>query len=98
MHRFGWHVGQAVSLRSQVYLINLTFHIAGTYDQGPDLTAFMFHRSYLEEALRNPGRTDLLWVRCDSYGSTSRVAAAIDEMFRHSDADTESRTDKACPV
>src|SRR5207244_2820041 len=78
-----------------IYPTNLTFQIAGTYDTGPDLTAFMFHRAYLEEVLHNPGRTDLLWVRCDSYGSTSRVAAAIDEMFRNSEAETETRTEKA---
>jgi putative ABC transport system permease protein len=95
MHRFGWRVGQQIALRSQVYPLTLTFTIAGAFDQGPDLTPFMFHRDYLEEALHTPGKVDLLWVRCASTEATSRVAAAIDEMFRNSGAETQSSTEKA---
>ena len=95
MHRFGWQVGQRVSLRSQVYPLTLSFIITGTYDKGPDLSGFMFHRSYLEEAMHSPGRADLMWVRCTDYGSTNRVAAAIDETFRNSPAETETSTEKA---
>jgi putative ABC transport system permease protein len=94
MHRFRWHIGQTIALRSQVYPLQLTFKIAATYDEGPDLTAFMFHRKYLEEALGNPGRTDILWVKCENYAATSRVAAAIDEMFHNSMAETQTRTEK----
>ncbi len=95
MHRFGWRVGQTVALRSQIYPITLTFRICGVYRQGPDLTCFMLRRDYMEEALHNPGRVDLLWVRCSSSEATSRVAAAIDETFRNSAAETETGTEKA---
>lgn len=53
------------------------------------------HRRSLDEALRNPGRVDFFWVRCARVDATGRVAAAIDEMFRNSRAETESRTEKA---
>jgi putative ABC transport system permease protein len=95
MERFGWRVGQNVALRSEIYPVTLTFRIAGVYDKGPDLRAFMFHREYLDEALHNSGRVDFFWVRCSGMDTTGRVAAAIDEMFRNSGAETESRTEKA---
>jgi putative ABC transport system permease protein len=95
MHRFGWHVGQLVALKSQVYPLTLTFRIAGVYSRGPDLSVFMFRRDYLDEALHNPGRVDLMFVRCASVAATSRVSAMIDEMFRNSDAETRTATEKA---
>lgn len=95
MQRFGWHIGQLVELRSQVYPVTLTFRLIGTINQGPDLTIFMFHRDYLEEALNRPGQVSMFWVRCASIGDTSRVAAAIDEMFQNSAAETRTETEKA---
>ncbi|MFI5352119.1 MAG: ABC transporter permease [Candidatus Binatales bacterium] len=95
MNHYGWRVGQNVALRSQVYQLTLTFRIAGVFDQGPDLTPMMLRRDYLEEALHNTGRVDIMWVRCSSPETTTRVAAAIDEMFRNSGAETRSDTEKA---
>ncbi len=95
MKHFGWRIGQNVALRSQVYPLTLTFKIAGIFDQGPDLTPFMLRRDYLEDALHNSGRVDMMWVRCSSPETTSRIAATIDEMFRNSGAETSTSTEKA---
>jgi putative ABC transport system permease protein len=95
MHRFGWHLGQLVALRSQIFPVTLTFRLIGTISKGPDLTVFMFHRDYLEEAIHNPGRVSMLWARCANVTDTSRVAAAIDEMFQNSADETRSETEKA---
>ncbi len=95
MNHFGWHIGQNVALRSQVYPLTLTFKIMGVFYQGPDLTPMMLRRDYLEEALHNTGRVDIMWVRCSSPEATNRVAAAIDEMFRNSGAETRTSTEKA---
>jgi putative ABC transport system permease protein len=94
MHRFGWKLGQNVSLRSLRFPIALTFTIVGTYDGGPDPTVFMFRRDYLEEALHS-GRVEFIWVRCTSPKVVNRVAAEIDAAFRNSGAETETSTEKA---
>ncbi|HYB90369.1 MAG TPA: FtsX-like permease family protein [Candidatus Binataceae bacterium] len=94
MQRFNWHVGQLVQLRSQVYPVTLTFHIVGSFDTGPDLTAFMLRRDYLEEALHNPGRSDMLWIRVSDSAEQPRLAATIDAMFHNSSAETETDTEK----
>ncbi len=94
MSRFRWKVGKMVSLYNPAIPLTLTFRIIGTINQGPDLTVFLFHRDYLEEALHNPGWTSMLWVRAASVDAEPRIAAAIDEMFRNSSAETRTETEK----
>jgi putative ABC transport system permease protein len=95
MNRFRWHVGQLVALHQVSIPLTLTFRIIGTINRGPDLTVFLFHRDYLEEALHHPGWVSMLWVRCASMEDAPRIAAAIDEMFRNSSAETRTETEKA---
>jgi len=95
MHRFGWHLGQHVTLRSQLYPVTLTFTIVGTYDHGPDLSVFMMRRDYLEEALHNDAHVDMMWVRCSTTSATGTVASEIDGMFHNSAAETRTDSEKA---
>jgi putative ABC transport system permease protein len=95
MQRFRWRIGDMVSLHQPSLHLTLTFRILGTINQGPDLTVFLFHRDYLEEAMHSPGYTSMLWVRCAEASQMSRIAAAIDEMFRNSSAETRTETEKA---
>jgi putative ABC transport system permease protein len=95
MQRFRWHIGDMVSLQQPVTRLTLTFRIVGTINQGPDLTVFLFHRDYLEEAMHNPGNTSMLWVRAVDANQMTRIAATIDEMFRNSSAETRTETEKA---
>ena len=74
MQRFGWKIGQQVALRSQLYPVELSFIIVGTYGGGPDPTVFMFRRDYLEEALHNRGRVDMIWA------SVERIITKLDKM------------------
>jgi putative ABC transport system permease protein len=95
MHRFGWRVGQNVILRSQIYPVKLPFIIVGTYTGGSNPAVFMFRRDYLDEALHDTTRVDMLWVRCANTSVTSRIAGEIDTTFRNSGAETETDTEKA---
>jgi putative ABC transport system permease protein len=95
MQRFGWKIGQQVALRSQLYPVELNFIIVGSYGGGPDPTVFMFRRDYLEEALHNPGRVDMIWVRCSSLAVADRIASKIDSTFHNSGTETETETEKA---
>jgi putative ABC transport system permease protein len=94
MHRFGWKVGQNVILRSQIYPVTLPFTIVGSYDGGSDPSVFMFRRDYLEDALHDPTRVDMMWVRCANSRIASRLAGEIDSTFRNSGAETETDTEK----
>jgi putative ABC transport system permease protein len=94
MQRFRWHVGDQVALHQPQIPLTLSFKILGTINRGPDLTIFLFRRDYLEDATHNPGITSMLWVRTASMGDASRLAAAIDEMFHNSSAETRTETEK----
>lgn len=95
MARFGWHLGDLVSLRQPAIPLTLTFRINGVITEGPDLTLFLFHRDYLEDALGGPKTTSMLWVRCASMGDVSRVAGEIEEMFANSSNEVRAETEKA---
>jgi putative ABC transport system permease protein len=95
MHRFGWHVGQNVELRSQIYPVVLSFKIVGSYDHGPDPAVFMFRRDYLQEALHGSGKVDMMWVRCSTSAAAVRIAPEIDSLFHNSSFETETETEKA---
>ncbi len=95
MHRFGWKVGQNVILRSQIYPVTLPFTVVGSYRGGTDPSVFMFRRDYLEEALHDSMRVDMMWVRCADSRVASRIAGQIDSTFRNSPAETETDTEKA---
>jgi putative ABC transport system permease protein len=94
MHRFGWKAGQNVILKSQIYPVTLSFRIVGSYSGGSSPNVFMFRRDYLEEALHDRTRVDMMWVRCANTGVVSRIAGEIDSTFRNSSAETETDTEK----
>jgi putative ABC transport system permease protein len=94
MRRFGWHVGQLVQLRSQLYPVTLTFQIVASFDKGPDLSLFIGRLDYLEDAIGHPVDVHLIWVRCVAMEAVSSVRAAIDEMFHNAESETETVAEK----
>lgn len=103
----GWKVGDLVTLSSTIYPLELEFRIAGTIpgasaeasSESTNLPIFWFHREYLVEALREQGIPfDVLgniWARVDDPAKVPAVMAQIDEMFRNSEAETVSETEKS---
>ena len=71
MKKFGWRVGQNVTLRGSVFPVDLTFEIVGvipTRLQTGGNTIFWFNRKYLEEAMESQGGlkyVGMIWVRAD---------------------------------
>ena len=99
MERFGWKVGDRITILGTFFPFNLELVIWGTYT-GPDETAVWFHYDYFNELLRQhfPRRADQVgtfWIKVRSAEDVPRVAAAIDEMFRNSEAPTKTETEKA---
>ena len=95
----GWKIGDAVTLRGTVYPVELRFRIVGEIanDRAPH---FWFQREYLDQALRatDSGGLDVLgtvWLRVDDPARVGPLMREIDEMFRNSDAQTASETEKS---
>jgi len=97
MAKFGWKIGDEITLRGTIFPVNLTLKIVGRIPERLS-TSLWFPRQYFEEAVR-PGSTfdyvGMLWVRVDQPEHINTVMAAIDDLFRNSEAETASETERA---
>ena len=101
--RFGWNIGDTITLRGTIFPGNWDFVLRGIY-QGKDKTIdenqFFFHWEYLNETLRKtiPRRADQVGFymiglkRPDLAAATSE---AVDGLFKNSYAETLTETEKA---
>jgi putative ABC transport system permease protein len=92
--RFKWRLGDRVTLQGTIYPVDLEFVLRGIYT-GTDETTFFFHRTYLEEALGRPGKVGTFWLKAASAGDIPRIIEAVDTMFKNSDAETKTETERA---
>ena len=101
MERFGWQVGQTVTLRGTIYPGDHKFNIRGTYSAGKkgfDQTSLVFHHRYLEEIARSQGRpasTGWYILGVSDPQRAPEIAKAIDAGYENSSAPTRSQTEKA---
>ena len=98
MKKYGWKPGDQVTLASNVWPLELSFTISGEIpaDQDPRL---WFHREYFVEALRGAGiemdQAGMIWARVDDAERVPGVMREIDAMFRNSEAETATETEKS---
>ncbi|MBI3086303.1 MAG: FtsX-like permease family protein [candidate division NC10 bacterium] len=94
VERFKWRLGDRITLQGTIYPVDLEFVLRGIYT-GTDETAFFFHRDYLEEALGRPGKVGTFWLKAASAGDIPRIMDAVDTLFKNSDAETKTETERA---
>src|SRR5262245_22180680 len=98
LKKYGWKVGDTVTLKGTVYPVDLSFKIVGTIpnERAPH---FWFQREYLEQAVEAAGgKFDILgtiWVRVDDPSRLDPLARQLDETFRNSEAQTSSENEKS---
>jgi len=101
--RFGWKVGDTISLRGTIYPGNWAFTIRAVYtgrDENVDERVFFFHWDYLNEAMKQTtkGRADQVGayiIGIDRGDDAADIASAVDATFRNSMAETLTETEKA---
>ncbi len=101
--RFGWKVGDSVTLRGSIFPGNWDFTMRGIYrgrDKGTDETQFFFHWDYLNETLRktNPRRGDQIGffvVGIENPDDAATVSSRIDSSFKNSITETLTETERA---
>ncbi len=99
MRKYGWKIGQRVTLRSTVWPVDLDFRIVGEVanERAP---FFWFNWQYLDQALQAQGRPGLgivgmIWVRAADAQQVNAIMREVDEMSRNSEAETASETEKS---
>jgi len=99
MRKFGWRIGQEVTLRGTLYPVDLTFRILGTIPAASgNPLVFWFNRKYLEEAMEPRGglkMENMIWIRAERPEQVEGIMRAVDTLFRNSEAETTAETEKS---
>ncbi|MEW5801963.1 MAG: FtsX-like permease family protein [bacterium] len=101
--RFGWKVGDSITLKGTIFPGTWEFMLAGFYQAGVndiDETQFFFHWDYLNETIREtmPHRADQVdfyLIGVKSPDLATKVSLAVDKTFKNSLAETLTETEKS---
>jgi len=98
---FGWKVGDAVTLRSQILKTDgsaeWVFYIVGTPEaiSDPSATLGIVNYAYLDESrVRDRGTAEMFYERIADPTKAVATAAAIDRIFANSSHETRTRSDQ----
>jgi putative ABC transport system permease protein len=95
--RFGWKLGDRITLMGAMWPCNPELTIRGVYS-GFDETNLYFHHEYFDELLGDRGFTGLFWVRAASPAAAHELIERIDAEFQNSDAETKTETEQAFKI
>ncbi|NVN89456.1 MAG: FtsX-like permease family protein [Desulfuromonadales bacterium] len=101
--RFGWKIGDNLTLKGTIYPGSWEFVVSGIYrgvDKTTDENQFFFHWDYLNETVKKsvPRRADQTGVYVIALKNPQRAAEisrAVDALFSNSLAETLTETEKA---
>jgi putative ABC transport system permease protein len=101
--RFGWKLGDRITLIGTVYSGNWDFDIVSIYtgkDQTTDESSFFMRWDYLDEWVKKnwPGYgSEIGWfgLRLSDPDRASEISSAVDARFKNSSAETLTETEKA---
>jgi len=88
VQRFGWKIGDKITLQGAMWPCDLELTLRGVYSGSLDDANLFFHHVYLDELLGDKGFTGLFWIRATDPQAASRLLEQIDPIFANSDAET----------
>lgn len=94
--KYGWKLGDRIVLQGTIYPVNLELNIKGIFHSNPDNKSVYFNTKYVEEAVSFfKGQAGTFSVLAATPGDVSKIASAIDDMFRNSPQPTKAESEKA---
>jgi putative ABC transport system permease protein len=96
--RYGWKLGQNVTLQGTIFPGDWTFTIRGIYtptDPAIGDDVLLFHHEYFDERLGHAGIAGWFIVEIQDPAAAATIAKAIDDQFRNSSGATKTGTEKA---
>jgi putative ABC transport system permease protein len=94
--KYGWKLGDRIVLQGTIYPVNLELIVRGVFHSNPDNKSVYFNAKYVEEAVDFfKGRAGTFTVLAATPADVSRVASAVDDMFRNSPQPTKAESEKA---
>ena len=96
MQRFGWKIGDRITLLGAMWPCDLELVVRAVYrGNGIDETMVMFHHDYFDEQLGKLGLVGTYWLRADNAEVIPQVMEGIDRAFANTDAETKTETERA---
>ncbi len=99
MHKYGWKIGERITLRSTVWPVNLDLRIVGEIpnERSP---IFWINWTYLDESLKARGYhglgiANVIWVHARDPNRVNEIMRTIDDLSRNSEAETACETEKS---
>ena len=92
----GWKIGDRISLEGTIYPVTLELTIRGIFTAPQATDSIYYNQKYVEEAVSFAnGHAGTFAILADSPEDVSRVATAVDDMFRNSPEPTKTESEKA---
>lgn len=98
MERFGWRLGQTITLKGTIFPGNWDFVIRGVYvptDPSYGDQSLYFHYKYLYEMSNHQISPGWYMLQLTDPSRAPEVSKAIDAMFKNSSAPTKTETERA---
>lgn len=94
--KYGWKLGDRIVLKGTIYPVDLELTIRGIYTGPRPTSSVYFNQKYVEEAVPGAkGKAGTFSILADSPDDVSKVASAIDDIFRNSPEPTKTESEKA---
>jgi putative ABC transport system permease protein len=94
--KHGWKLGDRIVLKGTIYPVDLELYIRGIFHSQPDDQSVYFNAKYVEEAVPFfKGKAGTFGILADSPDDVSKVAAAVDDLFRNAPEPTKTESEKA---
>ncbi len=96
MQRFGWKIGDRITLMGTNYPVDLELMIVGSFTSinPPDETGLMIRWDYLDELAGRTGQAGWFTILARSREDMPRIIQAVDDMSRNSSAPTKTESEK----
>ena len=97
--RLNFKLGQRITIEGDIYPVDLELTIRAIFDSDVENQDFAmyFHRKYLEEGLPQArrGMVGTFCILADSAEAVPRIARQVDELYRNSERQTKTETERA---
>jgi len=94
--KYGWKLGDRIVIKGTIYPVDVELTIRGIYTAPESTESIYFNQKYVEEAVSfAKGKAGMFDILADSPDDVSKVASAVDNMFRNSPEPTKTESEKA---
>jgi putative ABC transport system permease protein len=94
MQRFGWKIGQRITMTHNIYPYDAELTIRGVVHHPVNDSSLYWHMDYHNESMHNNSRVGNFWIKVKDPSQTASVSQQIDAMFKNSDDPTETYSEK----